>query len=299
MTGKVLNIQRFCTEDGPGIRTTVFLKGCPLRCLWCHNPESQRGCGELLYDREQCVGCLRCVATCPNGCHRADEGGHVFDPDGCAACGKCVSPLCHALELAGEEMTASAVLEEVRKDRLFYENSGGGLTLSGGEPLAQAEFSRELLRLAKAEGIHTAVETCGFGDEEVLRELATLTDLWLFDVKETDPARHSEYTGVGNGRILENLRLLDAMNARIVLRCPVIPGLNDRADHFGGIAALANELRSVGEIVVEPYHTLGTAKYGRLGRAYDLHDIQPPSDETVDQWIREIQKQTKTRVTRA
>ena len=173
------------------------------------------------------------------------------------------------------------------------------MTLSGGEPLAQAEFSRELLRLAKAEGIHTAVETCGFGDEEVLRELATLTDLWLFDVKETDPARHSEYTGVGNGRILENLRLLDAMNARIVLRCPVIPGLNDRADHFGGIAALANELRSVGEIVVEPYHTLGTAKYGRLGRAYDLHDIQPPSDETVDQWIREIQKQTKTRVTRA
>ena len=157
MKGTVLNIQRFCTEDGPGIRTTVFLKGCPLHCVWCHNPESQKSAPELLYDSAQCVNCLRCVKRCPNGCHTLQDGHHAFDRTACIACGACTSPLCNALLLSGTEMTAEDVLKEVLKDRTFYEKSGGGMTLSGGEPLLQASFAQELLRAAK-EASHRALD---------------------------------------------------------------------------------------------------------------------------------------------
>ncbi|MBQ8341722.1 MAG: glycyl-radical enzyme activating protein [Clostridia bacterium] len=299
MTGQILNIQRFCTHDGPGIRTTVFLKGCPLRCLWCHNPESQHREKEVLYNPERCVGCLHCVPLCEQNCHTVAENKHVYDRSACLSCGKCMSPLCSALELAGEPMDVEAILTEVLKDKPFYDNSGGGLTLSGGEPLYQAEFCLELLQKAKECGLHVCLETCGLTTPENLKKLAPFVDIFLFDYKETDPMRHKAYTGVDNEQILQNLRLLNALGKQIVLRCPIIPTLNDRPDHFRGIGALAEALEQVSEVVVEPYHAYGASKYERLDRAYDLPEIQAPDSDTVAQWIEEIQKYTGKPVKKA
>ena len=299
MTGKILNVQRFCTHDGPGIRTTVFLKGCPLHCVWCHNPESQARHAEILYNEERCVNCLRCVAACPNGQHRAAEGKHLFDREGCVACGKCVSPLCGALELFGKPTTAEEILEEVLRDKPFYDNSGGGLTLSGGEPLYQVDFCLELLQKAKANGLHVCMETCGLTTPEILEKVAPLVDIFLFDYKETDPERHKAYTGADNAQILQNLRRLNALGKQIVLRCPIIPTLNDREDHFAGIGRLAEELSCVSEVCVEPYHAYGSSKYGRLGKAYALPQVKAPEDATVAAWIGAIANHTKKSVVKA
>ncbi len=292
MSGNILNIQRFCTDDGPGIRTTVFLKGCPLSCVWCHNPESQSPRQELMYDNTKCVHCLQCVALCPTHCHKKGVNGHEFNRAECLACGKCLNALCDALEGQGRPMDADEVLTEVLKDRAFYDNSGGGLTLSGGEPLSQAAFCKELLTKAKQEGLHVCMETCGFAPQEAITALAPLVDIFLFDYKESDPDRHKAYTGVAQDLILQNLRLLNELGRSIVMRCPIIPSYNDRSDHFAGIARVANELAHVEEIVIEPYHTLGSAKYTRLGRTYALSDVAAPTKETVRHWIEEIQKHT-------
>jgi pyruvate formate lyase activating enzyme len=299
MNGNILNVQRFCTHDGPGIRTTVFLKGCPLHCLWCHNPESQAPKREVLYNAEKCLDCRRCLALCQQNCHTLGEDHHQYDRAGCLACGACISPLCPALELAGESASVEAVLEEVLKDKAFYDNSGGGLTLSGGEPLYQAEFCLALLSAAKENGLHVCVETCGLASPEILEKLAPLVDIFLFDYKETDPERHKEYTGVENTQILQNLRLLNELGKQIVLRCPIIPTLNDREDHFKGIAALAEELEQVTEICVEPYHAYGSGKYRRLGRAYALPQIEAPDAATVDAWIKSIASSTQKPVKKA
>lgn len=288
MNGNILNIQRFCTDDGPGIRTTVFLKGCPLSCVWCHNPESQSPRHEILFDPQKCVHCLQCVALCPTGAHKKGANGHEFDRTLCTSCGKCASTYCNALEHKGESMSADAVLTEVLKDRAFYENSGGGLTLSGGEPLSQVDFCLELLQKAKESGLHVCIETCGHASAEAITALSPFVDVFLFDYKETDPARHKAYTGVDNSRILENLALLDRLGKTVVLRCPIIPGYNDRPDHFKGIADVANTHTHVTEVVVEPYHSLGSAKYTRLGRAYTLANVPTPDKETVLGWVAAI-----------
>ena len=292
MKGNILNIQRFCTDDGPGIRTTVFLKGCPLACVWCHNPESQDPHPELMYDPSKCVHCLQCTALCPTGAHKKGINGHEFDRTRCVSCGKCTAAYCNALEHKGESMSADDVLAEVLKDKAFYDNSGGGLTLSGGEPLSQPVFCKELLEKAKAHGLHVCMETCGFAPPEAITALAPLVDIFLFDYKESDPARHKAYTGMEQDLILQNLRLLKELGRSIVLRCPIIPRYNDRADHFSGIAATANALSHVEEIVIEPYHALGSSKYARLGRTYTLEDISAPAKEEIKHWIEEIQKHT-------
>lgn len=299
MTGNILNVQRFCTHDGPGIRTTVFFKGCPLHCLWCHNPESQSAAREVLYNAEKCVSCLRCVPVCRQNCHKVTESLHNYDRGTCLACGNCLSPMCTALELAGECVSAEEILVEVLKDKAFYDNSGGGLTVSGGEPLYQFEFCLDLLKKAKETGLHVCIETCGLSAPENLQKLAPFVDIFLFDYKETDPHRHKTYTGVDNVRILENLRLLSDLGKQIVLRCPVIPTLNDRDEHFRGIAALANELPGITEVVVEPYHAYGASKYERLDKKYALSEVNAPDSCTVEQWIEVIAAQTKKPVTKA
>ena len=267
MDGMVFDIEKFAVHDGPGIRTVVFLKGCPLRCVWCHNPESQLAEPEILFSPEKCIGCGWCFECCPNRCHAMEEGRHVFRRESCVRCGKCAEK-CYAgaLENVGKPMSVEAVMAEVLEDRLFYDNSGGGLTLSGGEPLAQFEFTRELLAAAKKERLHTCVETCGFTEFTRLEALLPLVDLWLWDVKATGEELHRRLTGGSAAPILDNLRRMDAAGAALILRCPLIPGVNDGEAHLRHIAGLANTLKSVRRIDLEPYHPLGENKNRRLGR---------------------------------
>ncbi len=296
--GTVFNIQKFCVNDGPGIRTSVFLKGCPLKCAWCHNPESQRHMPELAFDGEKCLNCGRCLAVCKTGAHGFIDGRHVLNRARCVGCGACVSPVCPATELFGKEMSAGEVIDEVLRDRVFYDTSGGGMTLTGGEPMAQFDFSLELARLAKAENLHVCMETCGFSNAENYAEIAPFVDLFLWDCKLTDREEHKMYTGVYNDTILRNLQLLNAGGSKFILRCPIIPGINDCEIHFKGISQLANRFDGVLAVEVEPYHPLGKAKCERLGREYSVGDIEFPDNAQAEAWISEIQKLTDKTVRR-
>ena len=265
--GTIFNIQKFSLNDGPGIRTTVFLKGCMLRCLWCHNPESHSAKPQLMLYREKCIGCGECLRRCPHQLHLFMEDGlHRIDRQRCEACGSCVDGCAGALEIVGREASVEEILREVEKDRRFYEHSGGGMTVSGGEPLMQPEFTYALLHQAKERGLHTCLETCGYAPWEKLEALIPFVDLFLWDVKETDDALHREFTGVSLARILENLRRLSDAGASIVLRCPLIPDINGTQEHMMGISAVALSCPdSVSEIHIEPYHRLGISKAGQVG----------------------------------
>jgi pyruvate formate lyase activating enzyme len=272
MIGRIFDIQRFSTHDGPGIRTTVFLKGCPLQCLWCHNPEGLSPDRQLSFSPEKCIGCGDCVAACPNRVHRLEPSGdgvvHVLERERCRLCGACAGAcVSDALEMVGRDLSVAEVLREVLEDRAFYGPSGGGLTLSGGEPMLQFDFTAALLRAAKEQGLHCCLETSGFAPRGHFEALLGLVDLFLYDYKETDPERHIDYTGVPNDLILENLRGLHAWGAKIALRCPIIPGCNDREDHFAGIAVLAREMPKLEGIELVPFHPLGRGKVERLGMA--------------------------------
>ena len=265
-------------HDGPGIRTIVFMKGCPLSCIWCHNPESRDFRPTLGYSAERCIGCGRCATAC--SAHSFDGGVHRIDRTVCEGRGACVS-VCPtgALALYGKEVTAAEVMEEVMRDRAFYKTSGGGLTVSGGEPLGQPDFLCELLTLAKQSGLNTCLETCGYTSREVIGRVAPLVDLFLYDFKESDPALHEKFTGVSNERIISNLRYINSLGKRIVLRCPIIPGLNDRREHLVAIADLAASLECVEEINLMAYHLLGTGKYAELGLECATADIPAMTDE--------------------
>lgn len=298
--GKIFNIQKFSVNDGPGIRTTVFLKGCPLDCIWCHNPESKSVHTEIMYNGKKCINCGGCASVCSGGCHTTEAGRHIFDRRFCDRCGKCAE-ICPAgaIEIAGYEKSVQEVICEVKKDKVFYENSGGGMTVSGGEPMLQFDFTYELLAAAKENGLHICMETCGFAKEENMKKAAELVDIFLFDYKETDSRKHKEFTGVSNELIMNNLRMLDEIGAKIILRCPIIPSLNDREEHFDGIASVANSLRNIIEINIEPYHPLGKGKAEMLEKGYALGDLGFPEEETVEKWMKYIGNRTKVPVKKA
>lgn len=282
MNGLVLNLQHFAVHDGPGIRTLVFLKGCPLRCAWCSNPESQHAKRELRFISVRCRGCGRCLEVCPHGAIVESNGRPHVQRERCRVCegAACVRTcLESAWSGVGTLMTTDDVVAQVAADLPFYRNSGGGVTFSGGEPLAQATFLQELLHACREREIHAAVETCGEAPAEVVASAWPLVDLWLFDLKVLDPERHRELTGADNARLLANLRWLAARDpSRVVVRFPVVPGCTDDRANVQAVAALAVEL-GLARLDLEPYHPLGRTKYEELGRPLP---IDPPAPAASD-----------------
>ncbi len=275
--GMVFNIMRYSINDGPGIRTTVFLKGCPLDCWWCHNPESKAAGFQLLHRQDRCIRCGACVRACPQNT-LAEEAPRA---EGCIACGKCADACgSGAREGAGRRMTPGQVMAEIEKDVIFYDQSGGGVTFSGGEPLRQEVFLRSLLTECRKKEISTAVDTSGFGPFAYLREIAADVDLFLYDLKIMDEAQHRQYTGMPNKAILQNLQGLAAIHSNIIVRFPVIPGYTDSSEN---IACLGEFLRNLPVKGIEPvpYHKIGSEKYRRLNMEYKLRDLQPPHEESM------------------
>ncbi len=287
MTAKILTVQRFCLNDGPGIRTTVFFKGCPLHCRWCHNPESISFKSELLFELEKCVYCGKCAASCKTGAHLFEKGGHAVIRENCTLCNECVS-VCRfgALEIAGKEATTEEIAAEVLKDLSFYKNSGGGVTLSGGEPMAQPRAATELLTKLKEKGVHTAVETSGAGEKEDYEKIAKVTDLFLYDLKLSTEELYREYTGGSLKTVLENLRLLNSLEKDIILRLPIIKGVNDNAAHFEFAAAIANSLPFVKGVEIMPYHSLGENKQKRLGK--EAKGFPTPEKEEIEGYVKAL-----------
>ncbi len=283
-TGCVFNIERFATRDGPGIRTTVFLKGCPLKCLWCANPESMRPTPQLMYLEQLCQRCYRCVAVCPSKATTVNpEGAIEIDRSLCETCGKCADACpAKAREISGKLMTVEEVLEEVKKDSLFYQNSGGGVTASGGEPTHQPEFLGHLFRRCEQSAIHTCLDTCGFVRTEVLQSVLEHTNLLLYDIKHMDPVKHKELTGVDNRLILENARMVAAQGKPMIIRVPLIPEHNDSEENIKALAGFMTEL-GLTRIDLLPYHALGKTKYDRLGTEYKLGDLKPYDSNQVEE----------------
>jgi pyruvate formate lyase activating enzyme len=281
-SGIVFDIRKFSIHDGPGIRTTVFLKGCPLQCAWCHNPESQSAGPELIMHPNRCLRCGACVEACPEDAIRLEANGPVTDLARCEVCGLCTDAcFSGARELAGREMTAAQVMGAVERDRPFYDESGGGVTFSGGEPLLQPEFLSELLRACRSLEIHTALDTCGYAPWGVLDRIRRDVDLFLYDVKAIDDDQHRQLTGVSNRVILENLRALSGHGHAIILRVPLIPGINDDDNNIRRTGALACSLPVPVALELLPYHRIGVEKYGRIARQYPLPEVMPPSHERL------------------
>jgi pyruvate formate lyase activating enzyme len=283
--GNVFDIQRFSLHDGPGIRTTVFLKGCPLSCIWCQNPESINIGPELMFYEKRCVKCGVCIKACPNKVHKIINGDRSLRRELCRQCGKCAQACCaEALVMCGKSMTVSEVVDEVEKDKLFYRNSGGGVTLSGGEPLFQAEFSLELLNECKNRGIKTAVETSGYLRWEIMEKALGFLDLVIYDVKQIDSARHRQYTGVSNELILANLEKLTKKKVPLSVRLPIIPLYNDLESDLEKTANFLNKL-GIKKVELLPYNELAESKWSCLGKEYKMNGTKPLSKETMQKII--------------
>jgi pyruvate formate lyase activating enzyme len=281
--GWIWNIKKYALHDGPGIRTTVFFKGCPLSCLWCCNPESQAFQPEVLWLREKCRACGRCAAVClKNAVRTDDQGRRRIDFESCDLCGLCIEQCPgEALSLVGRPMTVDEVLREVNKDSVFHSRSGGGITLSGGEPLAQADFASELLRCYKNDerGLHTAVDTCGHVEWSELVKVLPYTDLFLYDIKQVDSSEHCRLTGVGNELILDNAKRIAESGKALIIRLTLVPGYNDSEENVRLTAEFAKSLYSVEEVDLLPYHRLGEHKYERMEREYAPAGTKAPEEE--------------------
>jgi pyruvate formate lyase activating enzyme len=284
MTGRIFHIERFAIHDGPGIRVAVFFKGCPLRCLWCHSPESQSATPDFLFKADRCLRCGTCVSACPTHAIVKAEAGEAlaFETlrDRCDACGECLEACpSGARSIAGYTLTVADLINEVVKDRVFFDRSGGGVTFSGGEPLMQPAFLSAAINACRERGIHTAIETSGYGSRIAI-DAAARANLVLFDLKLFDDRRHRRATGVSNRIIIKNFTHLARVHPAVRVRVPLVPGINDDAANLDAIAALAASA-GVTEIDLLPYHTAGSAKYARLDRPYPLSTLRPSSPEAV------------------
>lgn len=279
-SGVVFNIMRFALHDGPGIRTTVFLKGCPLSCWWCHNPESQEFEPSLMYFANRCRLCYDCLAACSRGAIRLEDGTLTTSAE-CVRCGDCAEAcVAGARQLAGKRVTVSEVLAECERDVVFFDESGGGVTVSGGEPLSQPDFTEALLAGCRERRIHAALDTCGFSEREVALRVSRFADLVLYDLKLLDSVAHRKYTGVPSEPILANLAALTEAGRNLIVRIPLIPGVNDHQESLGALADFVWQL-GLRRIDLLPYHKIGIDKYGRLGRTRPLGDVEPLSGAEV------------------
>jgi pyruvate formate lyase activating enzyme len=282
--GVIFDVKRFAVHDGPGIRTTAFFKGCPLSCQWCHNPEGQKLNPELMVRPARCTGCGDCITACETKAICLVDKELSVDRSLCTSCGDCaVSCPTDALEMVGREVTAKNLLAELERDVAFFDQSGGGVTLSGGEPLAQPDFLTELLGMCKAHKLHTTIDTSGYAPVEVIEKVAKLADLFLYDLKIIDDEKHYLYTGVSNERILENLHQLAVLQSPVIVRIPVIPGYTDTYENMDAIARFVAGLDYSYPVDLLPYHRAGGDKYSRLGMPYHLEATLAPSRSRLEE----------------
>jgi pyruvate formate lyase activating enzyme len=282
LTGTIFDIRKYSIHDGPGIRTAVFFKGCPLECRWCHNPEGRSFHPELIFRPGRCILCDDCLTACPNGAvtRLADE--IRVDRSRCTVSGEC-AVICNAeaLQVVGRKVTVDQVMSEIEKDTVFFGQSGGGVTFTGGEPLAQPRFLLELLAACRTHNLHTAVDTSGFSTWKTLDKIRPLVDLFLFDLKLMDEARHRKWTGVSNTRILSNLQKLSEMGHHVLIRIPVIPGVNDDEQNLAQTAKFLTSLPNVPSVELLSYHNIAEGKYAGLGMEYPVPGIHPPTPERM------------------
>ncbi|MBV1817059.1 glycyl-radical enzyme activating protein [Anaerosalibacter bizertensis] len=292
MEGTIVNIQKYSIHDGPGIRTTVFLKGCPLSCWWCHNPESQSTKNEIMFFEQKCTGCGICVKRCPEEAITMREMKPTIDKTKCILCGNCTD-FCYneAREYVGQKIGAIELFKEIQKDEIFYEESGGGVTFSGGEPLLQVDFLSEVLDICNKKNIHTTLDTSGYTKWENIEKIVNKVDLFLYDLKLIDDEKHKKYIGVSNKLILENLKKLSSLGKRIFVRMPIIAGINDDNDHIDESIKFIKTLNNIEQVNLIPYHSMGMDKYKRLNMDYKLSGMEKPADEKMEELKEKFEKE--------